>query len=142
MAEYIELPKKKPLLCSILEADGAITGEQARTALRELQSRRITDPRVSFGQVVISLGMLRVAALKGYLEMQRKLAGPPGSTPLGVLLIENRILKPRQVIDALERQSRSGKRLGEFLLAEGLVRRIQVDMLLQTQKRAAAARPA
>ena len=128
-------PKRTPLLCTILVAEGAITQPQAKRALEEWTRRREHNRSLSFGQVVVSLQLVRGAAMARYVEMQRKLAGAPGNTPLGVLLIENNVLKPSQVLDALKRREESGKRLGELLIAEGLVRRIQVDMLLQAQKR-------
>lgn len=131
----MELPKKKPLLFTILVSEGALTGEQAAKALGEWQQRREHNARLSFGQVVLSLGLVRPGTLSRCLELQRKLAGIPGQTPLGVLLVEHNVLKANQVVDALSRREASGKRLGELLIAEGLVRRIQVDMLLQTQKR-------
>lgn len=127
--------KKKPLLFTILVAEGALNAEQAERALDTWVERRARDPRTSFGQVVLSLGLMRPGALGAYVMMQRKLAGAPGSVPLGVLLVENFVLKPRQVLAALARLVLSGKRLGELLIEEGLVRRIQVDMLLQKQKR-------
>ena len=134
----MENNKRKPLLYTILVAEGAITRDQANEAFDVYNHRRERGQRASFGQVVLSLGMIRAPRLNEFIEMQRKLSGAPGQVPLGVLMIENGVLKPRQVVDALVRREQSGKRLGEFLIAEGLVRRIQVDMLLQQQRRQAA----
>ncbi|MDB5102069.1 MAG: hypothetical protein JWM80_6490 [Cyanobacteria bacterium RYN_339] len=134
----MEQVKKKPLLCTILETEGVLSPEMARRALSAWEARCAGGRRVPFGQVVLSLGMVSPGDMVGYLAMQRKLAGAPGTAPLGVLLVEHGVLKPSQLVGALERRATSGKRLGELLLEEGLVRRIQVDMLLQTQKRATA----
>jgi hypothetical protein len=79
--------------------------------------------------------MVNRGDMPAYLHMQRKLAAAPGTTPLGVMLVEHGALKPSQLVGVLERKAQSGKRLGELLLEEGLVRRIQVDMALNAQKR-------
>ena len=131
--------KRKPLLYTILVSEGALTEEQARRALAECDGRRERGQQASFGQIVLVLGLLRPTKLNEYLAMQRKLAGNPSKPPLGVLIVESGVLKPSQVVAALARQETSGKRIGELLIAEGMLRRIQVDMLLQQQRRLEAA---
>jgi hypothetical protein len=132
----IEMPLKKPLLYTILMREEALTRDQLDEALQAWARRKQEGAVLPFGQVVISLGMLGDHELQPYLDLQRKLAFPPGGAkPLGHLLIENAILRPSQVFAALLLQARTGQRLGELLMEEGVLRAPQLEVLLRFQAR-------
>lgn len=138
MSDTLEAPIKKPFLYLILQREEALTRLELEAALKEWISRKHQGQAVPFGQVIIALGMLRENELKPYLDLQRKLAFPPGGRkPLGHLLIENAILRPSQVFAALMLQARTRQRLGELLMAEGVLRKPQLDVLLRFQTRPA-----
>ena len=129
---------KKPFLCTILQREEALPRHQLETAFEEWSRRRHAGEVVPFGQVVVGLGYMRVPDLQPYLDLQRKLAfAPGGAKPLGVLLIENAILRPSQVFAALLLQARTKQRLGELLMEEGVLREPQLEVLLRFQARAA-----
>lgn len=134
-----DAPVRKPLLYTILQREEALTRSQLEAALEAWQAGRAEGSVTPFGQVVISLGFLSAAQLQPFLDLQRKLAFPPGGRkPLGHLLIENAILRPSQVFAALLLQARTGQRLGELLMNEGVLREPQLEVLLRFQSRPAA----
>lgn len=136
MSSQIDIPHKKPFLYTILMREEALTRDQLEEAIVEWARLKQEGTVMPFGQVVISLGMLEGAELQPYLDLQRKLAFPPGGAkPLGHLLIENAILRPSQVFAALLLQARTGQRLGELLMEEGVLRAPQLEVLLRFQAR-------
>lgn len=139
MSSPLEHPIKKPFLYTILMREEALSREQLDYALREWTSRKQAGEVVPFGQVVIALGLLLADELLPFLDLQRKLAFPPGSAkPLGHLLIENALMRPSQVFAALLLQARTGQRLGELLIGEGVLREPQLEVLLRFQARPVA----
>jgi hypothetical protein len=136
MSTPLDTPIKKPLLYTILMREEALTRDQLDTALQEWAQRKRDGQVMPFGQVVISLGMLDDHEMQPFLDLQRKIAFPPGGAkPLGHLLIENAILRPSQVFAALLLQARTGQRLGELLIDEGVLRAPQLEVLLRFQAR-------
>lgn len=134
-----ERPSKKPLLCLILQREGVLTDGQVEAALAAWNDMRRQGAIVPFGQTVIALGFMDAEELRPYIHLQRQLAKPPGRKPLGVLLIENAILTPSQVLLSLRLQTFTGQPLGELLVEEGLLRAPQLEVLLRFQGRNAKA---
>ena len=132
-----ELPKKKPLLATILAAENALPAEALDQALRVWHARRMEGRPVAFGQVVLQLKLLSPAAIGRFVEMQRMLAAAPGGRkPLGLIAVETGAVKPTALVQALFAQSASGRRLGELLIDRGLLRKPQLDALLHFQRAA------
>lgn len=134
-ARTSELPLRKPLLSLILQREGVLSDEEVTAALAEWTARRRAGMVVAFGQVILGMGMLAPEELMPYLALQRKLAKPPGRKPLGLLLIENALLTPSQVILLLRLQEATGLPLGQLLIEEGLIREPQLEVLLRFQGR-------
>ena len=61
---------------------------------------------------------------------------PGGRKPIGLIAVETGVVKPVALIDALEAQEETGKRLGQVLIDRGLLRRPQLDALLHFQRTA------
>ena len=57
---------------------------------------------------------------------------------LGELLVGEGLISPDELADALDRQQRTGRRLGEELVCAGYARRAQVARMLRLQRRIAA----
>ena len=139
MSPLSETPIKKPFLYTILQREEVLSRDDLDLALAKWAQQRRAGGVTPFGQIVISLGYITPSDLHPYLELQRKLAfAPGGRKPLGYLLIENAILRPTQVFAALMLQARTGQRLGELLLAEGVLRLPQLEVLLRFQARVSA----
>lgn len=138
--EFATIPKKLPLLALILKGEGLVSEDHLQRALRVWNARRMEAKRIPFGQVILSLGLLSLEKMAPCISLQRKLAKPPGGAkPLGLLILENGLAKPSQLLLALEAQAAHGQRLGELLVAQGLIKKPQVDALLFFQKRQAIA---
>lgn len=134
-----DLPKKKPLLAVILEAEGMLVGDALDRALRTWNGRRREGRAVAFGQVVLQLKLVPSGTLARYVAMQRKIASAPGGRkPLGLIAVETGAVKPTALVEALFAQASAGGRLGELLLDRGLLRKPQLDALLHFQRSAAA----
>lgn len=139
MQRFADLPKKRPLLALILHREGVLTDEQIDRALREWQARRESGVVHPFGQIVLMLGFLKAADLTPYVALQKALAAPPdGRKRLGVLLLENGLLRPSQLLTALREHLRSGLPLGQTLIRMGLLRQHQLEILLRFQHQALA----
>ncbi len=133
-----DLPKKRPLLATILVNEAALPAHQLDEALRVWNHYRQGGQPMAFGQVILKLKLMGPRELAPFVQLQRRLAAAPGGRkPLGLLAVESGVVKPLALIDALEAQAESGKRLGELLIQRGLLRRNQVDALLHFQKQAA-----
>lgn len=129
-----ELPMRKPLLGLILDREGVLPRAELDRALSKWHMSRVRGRIVAFGQVVLSLGLLRPDELVRYVAMQRMLAvSPGGRKPLGLLILENGLVRPSVLLAALERQAECGRRLGEVLVEMGLLKRPQVEILLRFQ---------
>jgi hypothetical protein len=138
MSMTAELPKKRPLLATILSNENALPAHQLDEALRVWNHHRKAGVPMAFGQVVLKLKLMSPKELGPFVQLQRRLAGVPGGRkPLGLLAVEAGAVKPLALIDALEAQAESGKRLGELLIQRGLLRKNQVDALLYFQRQAA-----
>ena len=133
---FASIPNRTPLLSHILHKEGVLSDEQMDHALRTWFLQRKESKVIPFGQVVVQLGYVSYAQLMPYLALQKVLAAPPGDCRrLGVLIIENGVLKPSRLAEALEIQKTTGKRLGEVLVDHGYLRRTQVAHLLRLQGR-------
>lgn len=133
---FASIPNRTPLLSHILHKEGVLTDEQMEHALRTWYLTRKESQIVPFGQVVVKLGYVTYQQLMPYLQLQKVLATPPGQCRrLGVLIIENGIMKPSALAEALEIQKTTGKKLGEVLVDNGYLRRPQLAHLLRLQGR-------
>lgn len=133
---YANVPNRVPLMSHILRGEGALTADETDHALRTWFARRKEGATLSFAEIVIGLGYMRPPALAPYLALQRQLAAPPQAMRyLGVMLLQNDLIKPRQLAEALMRQRETGKRLGELLVEEGTLKRSQLAILLRLQGR-------
>lgn len=133
---FASIPNRTPLLSHILHKEGVLTDAQMDHALRMWYVQRKESKVMPFGQVVVQLGYVSYAQLMPYIQIQKILAAPPGQCRrLGVLIVENGILKPSQLVDALEIQKTTGKKLGEVLVEFGYLRRPQLAHLLRLQGR-------
>lgn len=132
---HLDLPHTKPLLCLILQREGVLTGAQVEVALREWWNRKRYEKRyVPFGEVVLKLGYVKLRELKPYLVLQRRLAAPPANrTHFGMLLMQNGLVRPQELLGALKQQEVTGQRLGEVLCEWGLLNRRQVELALRFQ---------
>lgn len=140
MLPLVDLPKRKPLLAVILEAEAALPAAALDRALRAWHVRREQGVVVPFGQVLLTLGLMTPARLRPYLALQRKLAVPKGAKrPLGTLLLELGFVKPRTLLEAREHQAEVGGPLGEALRAIGAVNGPQLAYALRHQGRYLAA---
>lgn len=72
-------------------------------------------------------------ALLARVNGQPPLAPPGPSTPLGRLLVKRQLLAPQALEDAVREQRASGLKLGEHLVARGLVSREEVLRALAVQ---------
>ena len=137
---YLSLPMKKPLLSLILKLEGLLSDDQLEKALREWKIRRDEGRYTAFGELVLKLGYIKLRDLRGALSLQRKLAAAPQPRqPLGMLVLQNGLVKPTQLLWALQQQSASGRRLGEILLEWGYLNRRQIEILLRFQGNTPAA---
>lgn len=140
MSEVENRSSKKPLLGLIMLREGMIDERELQICVTRWTQHRDAGRVVPFGEVVVELGFCSPAELPPFLSLQRKLAGVPGDRkPLGLLLIENALLTPTQVVLALRLQRATGQRLGELLVTEELLREPQLEVLLRFQARACAA---
>lgn len=132
---HLDLPHTKPLLCLILQREGVLSSDQVDGALREWWNRKRYEKRyVPFGEVVLKMGYLKLRELKPYLQMQRRLATAPTSrTQLGMLLLQNGLVRPQELLGALKQQEVTGQLLGEVLREWGLLNRRQVEIALRFQ---------
>ena len=134
--DFANVPNRQPLLAHILYREGLLTEEQMNLALRRWFVNRKEGPVLSFGEVCLALGFVTVARLKPFIALQQALSmAPQGAKPLGVMVIENGLLKPSQVLEALRIQRETGLRLGEVLVKHGYLRQNQLEPLLRLQGR-------
>jgi hypothetical protein len=102
---------RRPLLGHLLVTEGLVTKAQLRDALRA----QAAPPHPRFEQVLVDRGVLSQSQLDALLATyQRKLR-------LGPLLLDAKILTESQLQRALEHQRRTGRRLGDALIALNLV---------------------
>ncbi len=130
-----ELPKIKSLLGIILEREGYVSQNQVRQITDEQESIKAGGRNITFGEVAMNLKLLTADQLRFAIGLQKRLAYDPGKPkPLGLLLLENGVLKPSQVQLALEVQARTDRRLGEILIEQGLISEGMLDVFLNMQK--------
>ncbi|MEB3197886.1 MAG: hypothetical protein VKP62_11855 [Candidatus Sericytochromatia bacterium] len=134
-----ETPRRqKPLLGLIMLREGLLDEGRLASAIERWRTHRAAGRPVPFGQVVLELGYCGWRELTPCLALQRKLATSPSPhKPLGHLLLELALLSPRQIVVALQLQRATGKRLGELLVEEEVLREPQLEVLLRLQARAA-----
>lgn len=131
---HLVIPKRKPLLCLILEREGLLNERQVELAMLEWDRRRAGERYTPFGEVVLKLGFVKMRELRNSLVLQRKLAPTPnGRSSLGLLLLQNNLVRPVQLLGALKEQEATGRRLGEILMDWGLLNRRQVEIALRLQ---------
>ncbi|HUN54894.1 MAG TPA: hypothetical protein VMU29_07045 [Smithella sp.] len=120
------------MLGEMLVQAGHITNLQLEQALTE---QRQTGEKL--GEILIRMGLLTRRQLEGLLDFQfNQSAVTPAASPLrlGELLISTGVISREQLKDALLKQSRSDKKLGEVLVEEGYAKphHIKRGVRLQT----------
>jgi hypothetical protein len=109
----------RKMLGELLVHAGRITPEQLEVALKE---HKKTGEKI--GQVLVRLGMATAKEIDTAVEIQTTMAaGPEQSTRLrlGELLVSARYITREQLADALVRQKKTKKKLGEILVEGGIV---------------------
>lgn len=129
----------KPLLGLILERENVLSATQVRAVMTEQQRLRELGRVAAFGAVALELRFLNERQLARGLQLQTKLAVPPGSRkPLGVYLLEAGLVTPSQLLKALEHQAAHGGLLGEILVERGWLAATMLEMFLKMQAKEAA----
>lgn len=137
-AATAEPPKIKSLLGIILEREGYVTQNHVRQITDEQERHKAGGRNATFGEVAMNLGMITAEQLRFAIGLQKRLAYDTGKPkPLGLLLLENGVLKPSQVHLALEEQARTSRRLGEILCEQGLISEGMLEVFLNMQKQQA-----
>lgn len=133
--ESLAIPRRKPLLAHILEREEGLEPAKLERALQAWHQHREAGRSRAFGQVLLDLRLIHPITLRRFVELQRRLAAAPGDRkPLGVIAVEMGAVRPSMVAETLAEAGRTGARLGEVLVARGVLRRPQVDVLLNLQK--------
>ena len=117
------------LLPVILMRDELLDAEQVR-AVREVQSHLRAEGRpMPFGAVVLEGELVDEETLARALQLQRKLAAPPGEPKrLGTYLLELGALRPHKLLEVLEAQAAMGHwalQSGNLREAEKYLRKAQ-----------------
>lgn len=114
--------KARSLLGLILEREGYLTQAQMRHIVQEQGKERAAGRSVTFGEMALKQNLLTPEQLRFAINMQKRLAYDPGrDKPLWATMLENGVLKPSQILLAIEDQSRTGRELGEILVDQGFV---------------------
>lgn len=106
------------LLALICERENYLTREQVLHVMNvQAQSLAGTGKQPAFQDVAVHFKWVLPADMKYAMSIADKLAVAPGQRrPLGYYLLEMGVLKPSQVLEALEEQAFFGSRLGEILI--------------------------
>jgi hypothetical protein len=113
-------PRRQHLLGLLFSAEGLLAPGQVDQVLAEQQRLREADRFVHFGQVALDCGMVTRAQLDWALGIQERLAfAAQERDRLGYLLLESGLVRPSQIVEALERQRTAGGLLGELLVVQG-----------------------
>lgn len=128
----------QPLLGIILEREGSLNRTQVLAVLAEQKRLREAARPAAFGQIALELKLVTPHQLQRALQLQAKLAVPPGQRKrLGLYLLEAGLITPSQLLKALEHQVKAGGKLGEILIANGWLTETLLEMFLTLQKKEA-----
>jgi hypothetical protein len=131
------------LIGLILEKENVLTAAQVHGILAQQRALRTQGKVVAFGQVALDMRLVTPPQLQRALQLQAKLAVPPGAPkPLGFYLIEAGLVSPSQLQRGLELQAKDGGRIGEVLVAQGWLAPTMLEMFLTMQRKDRAANPA
>jgi hypothetical protein len=126
--------RHQPLLGVILERENILTRAQVLALIAEQKRRRVLGQPVAFGQIALDLKMVTPRQLQIALQLQAKLAVPPGQRKrLGLYLLEAGLISASQLLKALEEQAERGGKLGEILIARGWLNETMLEMFLALQ---------
>ena len=93
------------------------------------------NARPRFADVACYYKLVGATDMRYAISIADKLAVTPGQRrPLGYYLLEAGVLKPSQVLEALEEQAFYGSRLGEILIRNGWATDADIEAALNTQK--------
>jgi hypothetical protein len=117
-----EVHRSRSLLGLILEREGYLTQAQLRHIASELKREREEGRPVAFGEVAMRLELLSSEQLRFAINMQKRLAYDPGTgKPLWATMLESGVLKPSQLLLAMEEEARTGRELEDLLVEQGTV---------------------
>ncbi|MEB3329238.1 MAG: hypothetical protein VKQ33_08420 [Candidatus Sericytochromatia bacterium] len=117
-----EAQRSRALLGLILEREGYLTQAQLRHIAAELKRARKEGRPVAFGEMALRLEVLTSEQLRFAISMQKRLtheAGP--GKPLWATMLESGVLKPSQLLLAMDEGARSGRKVEELLIEQGVV---------------------
>lgn len=123
------------LVALICEREGYLAREHVLQVMAaQAQHEAAGNPRPRFGDVAVYYKLVGATDMRYATSIQDKLAVPPGQRrPLGYYLLEAGVLKPSQVLEALEEQAFYGSRLGEILIRNGWATDADIEAALATQ---------
>ena len=123
----------RKMLGSLLLMTGKVTPEQLDFALDEQKSSG-----EKLGNILVKMGLLTANQVNSVLEFQQNQGlGATLPTPLrlGEILISSGYISRTQLVDALQKQQLSQKKLGEVLVEEGYAHLHQVNRGINLQRK-------
>lgn len=118
----------------VFEGEGYLSEGQSAHVVQELTLRKQRGEIATYGPMAVALGYATPQDLNYTEYMLATLRSAPGNRkPLGYYILEQKLLKPSLLLEALEEQSQIGGRLGEIVVRNGWMSQPQVDSLLQLQ---------
>jgi len=123
------------LVALICEREGYMSRDGVlRVMQAQAQHEAAGNPRPRFADVAVYYKLVGATDMRYAMSIQDKLAVTPGQRrPLGYYLLEAGVLKPSQVLEALEEQAFYGSRLGEILIRNGWATDADIEAALKTQ---------
>ncbi|MEB3222686.1 MAG: hypothetical protein VKS61_11460 [Candidatus Sericytochromatia bacterium] len=114
--------RNRSLLGLILEREGYLTQAQMKHISAEQARARRAGQSMAFGEMAIKLELLTSEQLRFAANMQKRLAYDPGpNKPLWATILENGVLKPSQVLMAMEDSARTTHDLEDLLVERGFI---------------------
>ena len=123
------------LLALICEREAYMNRDQVLHVMRvQAQAAEASGQTPAFQDVAVHFKLVLPADMKYAMSIADKLAVAAGMRrPLGYYLLEMGVLKPSQVLEALEEQTFYGSRLGEILIRNGWATDDDIERALALQ---------
>ena len=130
------LKTTKRLLGTILVEGGFIASHNLDAAI---ERQKATNDQL--GEILVGMGFLHPIELKAVLAIQKDLASPETAVKIGAgvrmllgeLLLKARRITTSQLDTALREQQRTGEKLGEVLVRQGLLLEYELHTVLSFQ---------